>query len=181
MSERISSAVFDSREEAERALSELRSVGVPEGSISILGRGEGGEFADDRIGDGRTGDGDHEAKEDVVQGAAIGTGAGALLGVAALAIPGVGPLAAAGAIASAAIPSAALIGGGAGMAAGGVTGLLKDHGVDDDDATYYDERLRSGGYVLTVADDAGVPSETVREILYRNGGHSANRARAQAM
>ena len=47
MSERISSAVFDSREEAERALSELRSAGVPEGSISILGRGEGGEFSDD--------------------------------------------------------------------------------------------------------------------------------------
>ena len=180
MSERISSAVFDSREEAERALSELRSAGVPEGSISILGRGEGGEFSDD-IGDGRVGDNDHEAKEDVVQGAAIGAGAGALLGVAALAIPGVGPLAAAGAIASSAIPTAALIGGGAGMAAGGVTGLLKDHGVDDDDVTYYDERLRSGGYVLTVVDDVSVSSEAIREILYRNGGHSANRARAQAM
>ena len=58
---------------------------------------------------------------------------------------------------------------------------LKDHGVDDDDVAYYDERLRSGGYVLTVADDASVSSEKVREILYRNGGHSANRARAQAM
>ena len=38
MSERIASAVFDSREEAERALSELRSAGIKEDSISIIGR-----------------------------------------------------------------------------------------------------------------------------------------------
>ena len=38
MSERIASAVFDSREEAERALTELRSAGVAEDSISIIGR-----------------------------------------------------------------------------------------------------------------------------------------------
>src|SRR4051794_35514536 len=34
MSERIASAVFDSREEAERALTELRSAGIQENSIS---------------------------------------------------------------------------------------------------------------------------------------------------
>ena len=176
MSERIASAVFDSREEAERALSELRSAGVRENSISIIGQREGREDGDDLI-EGE----DHEAKEDVVSGAAMGAGAGALLGVAALAIPGVGPLAAAGAIASSAIPTAAVIGGGAGMATGSVIGLMKDHGIDDEDATYYDERLRSGGYLLTVRDDNGVPNDTIRDILYRHGGHSAGRARTTAM
>lgn len=174
MSERIASAVFDSREEAERALSELRSAGVREDSISILGQSDGRDD-DDRI-EGTN----EEAKEDVVSGAAIGAGAGALLGVAALAIPGVGPLVAAGAIASAAIPTAAVIGGGAGLATGSVIGLLKDHGVDDDDASYYDERLRTGGYLLTVRG-GDIPSETVSEILYRHGGHSARRARTAAM
>jgi hypothetical protein len=175
MSQPIASAVFDSREEAERALSELRSVGVREESISILGQSE-----DRGDGENRIEDTDHEAKEDVVSGAAVGTAAGALLGVAALAIPGVGPLAAAGAIAASAIPSAAVIGGGAGMAAGSVVGLLKDHGVDEEDASYYDERLRSGGYLLTVTG-GDVPNETVSDILYRHGGHSARRARTAAM
>jgi hypothetical protein len=174
MSERIASAVFDSREEAERALSELRSAGVREDSISILGQSDGRDD-DDRI-EGTN----EEAKEDVVSGAAIGASAGALLGVAALAIPGVGPLVAAGAIASAAIPTAAVIGGGAGLATGSVIGLLKDHGVDDDDASYYDERLRTGGYLLTVRG-GDIPNERVSEILYRHGGHSARRARTAAM
>lgn len=176
MSERFASAVFDSREEAERALSELRSAGVRQDSISILGQSEGRGDNDDRI-EGTN----EEAKEDVVSGAAIGAGAGALLGIAALAIPGVGPLVAAGAIASSAIPTAAVIGGGAGMATGSVIGLLKDHGVDEEDASYYDEHLRSGGYLLTVSDDNGVPNETVSDILYRHGGHSARRARTAAM
>ena len=38
MSDRTISAVFDSREEAERALSELRSAGINDDSISIVGR-----------------------------------------------------------------------------------------------------------------------------------------------
>ena len=38
MSERIASAVFDSREEAERALAELRSAGIDGDAISIVGQ-----------------------------------------------------------------------------------------------------------------------------------------------
>ena len=111
MSERIASAVFDSQEEAERAMSELRSAGINENSISIIGRhgeqsGTTSEDEDD-AGDKASG---------AAKGALGGAVGGALLGVAALAIPGVGPLAAAGAIASGAIPGAAAIGAGAGAA-----------------------------------------------------------------
>jgi hypothetical protein len=175
MSDRIVSAVFDSREEAERALSDLRSSGIRESSISIVGRNDetAGEY--DRSGD------QDEAKSDVVKGAVIGTGAGALLGIAALAIPGVGPLAAAGAIAASAIPEAAAIGAGAGLAAGSVSGLLAHHGVSDEDATYYEDRLNNGGIFLSVdTEDAGISAETVRDILFGNGGHSASRARMGA-
>jgi hypothetical protein len=178
MSERIASAVFDSREEAERALSELRQAGIDEDSISILGRSEASGEGREGFGEGE----DEETKDDVTKGAAIGTGAGALLGVAALAIPGVGPLAAAGAIAGSAIPTAAVIGGGAGLAAGSVTGLLSEHGVSDEDASYYEERLHKGGIVLAVhGDEAGGSLETARDILFRNGGHSASRARTEAI
>lgn len=177
MNERVVSAVFDSREEAERALSELRASGVPDSSISVVGRREEG-FSDT----GSDADNDDEAKSDVVKGAVIGTGAGALLGIAALAIPGVGPLAAAGAIAASAIPEAAAIGAGAGLAAGSVSGLLVGHGVSDDDAAYYEERLHNGGTFLSVDTSAGdISPEAVRDILHGNGGHSASRTRADAI
>jgi hypothetical protein len=177
MNDRIASAVFDSRDEAERALSELRSAGIPDSAISLVGPsdGENNEFVQGRTYDNDDSD---EAKSDVVKGAAIGAGAGAILGIAALAIPGVGPLAAAGAIAASAIPEAAAIGAGAGLAAGSISGLLASHGVDEEDSKYYEDRLSQGGIFVSVrTDEAGGSIEEAREILYRNGGHSAKQAR----
>ena len=168
MNDRIVSAVFDSREEAERAISELRSAGVNESALSVIGR-HGEEHGDD----------DGANKSGAVKGALAGAGIGGLLGVAALAIPGVGPLAAAGAIAASAVPEAAAIGAAVGATTGGLSGLLTKHGVSDDDARYYEDRINQGGIFVSVnTDDAGVSSETAREILYSHGGHSANRARA---
>jgi hypothetical protein len=180
MNDRIASAVFDSRQEAERALSELRSAGIREDAMSIVGRsdedGQGSTtFGDDR--DNESG----EAKSDVVKGGVIGAGTGALLGIAALAIPGVGPLAAAGAIAASAIPTGAAIGAGAGLAAGSIAGLLSDHGVDEEDSRYFEERIHHGGYFVAVhADQAGPSFERAREILQRNGGHSAGQPQVSA-
>ena len=170
MNDRIVSAVFDSREEAERAISELRSAGVNESALSVIGR-HGEEHGD--------GDDDGANKSGAVKGALAGAGIGGLLGVAALAIPGVGPLAAAGAIAASAVPEAAAIGAAVGATAGGLSGLLTKHGVSDDDASYYEEHINQGGIFVSVnTEDAGVSSETAREILYSHGGHSASRARA---
>ena len=162
----VASAVFDDRSEAQRAIEELRSAGVSDSAISVIGR-DGDEDSD-------AGD----TARDVVGKTAAGAGLGALLGVAALAIPGVGPLAAAGAIAQSAIGGAALTGTAIGAAAGGLTGVLTEHGVSDDDAAYYEGRLNEGGTVVTVTD-LGASSEQVQDILYRNGGHSASRARSQ--
>lgn len=175
MSKTIISAVFDSRSEAESAVGELRGQGIDSAKLSVIGRDEEGGKA--HVTDG---DGEHTGKGigDTVKGALGGAGIGAILGVAALAIPGVGPLVAAGAIASTAIPGAAAIGAGAGAVAGGVTGMLKDHGVSDEDATYYEGRINEGGIFVSVdAGEDGVSTETVREILSRNGGHNASQPR----
>ncbi len=174
MNERIASAVFDSREEAERAITELRSTGIDEDAISIIGR-QGEQSSTDQDGDGVN-------KSGAVKGAIGGAVGGTLLGVAALAIPGVGPLAAAGAIAASVVPEAAAIGAGAGALAGGLSGLLTKHGVSDEDARYYEDRINQGGIFLSVdADRAGVPIDTAREILFRSGGHSASRARSASV
>ena len=174
MSERIASAVFDSRDEAERAVTELRSAGVRDSAISIIGRTDGKTSETD-------GGGDDVNKSGAVKGALAGAGAGTLLGIAALAIPGVGPLVAAGAIAASAIPTAAAIGAGAGLAAGGVAGLLADHGVDEEDSRYFEDRIHQGGIFVSVdTNEANVPAEQALEILQRNGGHSASQPRVGA-
>ena len=174
MSDRIASAVFDSRDEAERALAELRSAGIDNEAISIVGRTESGDGSG--MTDGHDDDGVN--KSGAVKGALLGGGAGALLGIAALAIPGVGPLAAAGAIAASAAPEAAAIGAAAGATAGGLSGLLTKHGVSDEDASYYEDRINQGGYFVAVhADQAGSSFQSAQDILYRNGGHSSTQSR----
>jgi len=182
MSDRIASAVFDSREEAERALSDLRSEGINEDAISIIGR-HGEQESSDRIddsGDPANDDGDGPNVSGGAKGALGGAVAGGLLGIAALAIPGVGPLAAAGAIASGAIPGAAAIGAGIGAGVGGLTGLMTGHGVSEEDATYYEGRIKDGGIFLSVdIIKAQLPAEAVQEILFRNGGHNSSRQRME--
>jgi uncharacterized membrane protein len=173
MNQNIVSAIFDSHSEAETAVRELRSAGVRDNALSVIAQHEGKNTTSD--GGGNT------TKDDtggLVKGALGGAGVGALLGIAALAIPGVGPLAAAGAIAGSAIPEGAAIGAAAGAATGGLTGLLTKHGVSDDDASYYEQRINSGGVFVSVdTSDAGISSETARDILYRSGGHSSSRAK----
>ena len=174
MTQRIISAVFDDRSEAEAAVRELRNAGVDTARLSVIGRDEDRTTISDGTGEVI----DDDAVGDTAGGALAGAGIGAILGVAALAIPGVGPLAAAGAIASTAIPGAAAIGAGAGALAGGLTGLLKDHGVSDDDATYYERHINEGGIFVSVdTSDGGTDAETVREILQRSGGHNTSQPR----
>jgi hypothetical protein len=174
MNDNLISAVFDSHSEAEAAARDLRRAGVPDSALSVIARRQEAS--------GDYGDADaHEVAEKgegALKGALVGGGAGALLGIAALAIPGIGPLAAAGAIASTVIPEAAAIGAGAGALAGGLTGLLTEHGVSEEDAGYYEERINQGGVFLSVDTTAtSVSSDQVRDILYRSGGHSSSRGR----
>jgi hypothetical protein len=178
MNQNIVSAVFDSHSEAESAVRELRQAGVRDSALSVIARHDSGS--------GDYGDADtHEAKEKgegLIKGAVAGGGIGALLGIAALAIPGVGPLAAAGAIAASAVPEAAAIGAGAGALAGGLGGVLKKHGVSDEDASYYEGRIHEGGVFVSVdTGEGGIDPSTAQDLLYRHGGHSASRSKAASV
>ena len=65
--------------------------------------------------------------------------------------------------------------------AGGLTGLLTKHGVSEEDAGYYEQRINNGGVFLSVdTSTAGLSPDQVRDILYRNGGHSSSRAKMDA-
>ena len=144
MSSNLVSAVFDTRAEADRALSELRAAGVSDAAISIVAQHDGKNTTTD--GGGET--------QEFVGKVAAGAGIGTLLGIAALAIPGVGPLVAAGAIASTAIPAAAITGAALGGAVGGLEKVLTDHGVSRVDASYYEGRINDGGVFVSVDTNA---------------------------
>lgn len=176
MNKSIASAVFDSHDEAQRAVSELRSAGVPDSSLSIIAS-HGGKTTT-TSGDGEITDEHHR---NVLRGILGGGALGAGLGVAALAIPGVGPRAAIGAVAAAATPEAMAIGAAAGAVGGTLNEVLGKHGVSDEDARYYSDRMKDGGVFVSVDSSAGnLDGQTAREILYRNGGHSASRAKTAA-
>lgn len=169
------SAIFDTHADAERAVSELRSLGVSDTDLSVIAHHGGTTTA--RSGDGEITDEHHR---NVLRGILGGGALGAGLGVAALAIPGVGPLAAAGAIAASAVPEAVGIGALIGAIGGTLNETLTKHGVSEEDATYYGDRLKNGAVVVTV-EDTGVDADSVRNVLYRNGGHNSTQASSAAI
>lgn len=175
MSQNIVSAVFDSHSEADRAVSQLRQAGARDSALSIIAQHEGKTTT--TSGDGNT----EEHGGSIIRGILGGGALGAGLGVAALAIPGVGPLAAAGAIAASAVPEAIGIGAAVGAAAGSLNEVLHKHGVSKEDASYYNDRIKSGGVFVSVdTRDAGISGDRAEEILYGSGGHSSTRARTAA-
>ncbi|MBB4086872.1 hypothetical protein ACLN6N_17000 (plasmid) [Sphingomonas carotinifaciens] len=165
------SALFDTHAEAERAVSDLRALGVRDADLSVIAHHDGTTTA--RSGDGEITDEHHR---NVIRGILGGGALGAGLGVAALAIPGVGPLAAAGAIAASAVPEAVGIGAIAGALGGTLNETLTKHGVSKEDAGYYGDRLKTGGVLVTVSN-TGLAETELQEVLYRNGGHNAAQAR----
>lgn len=170
MNDSYVSAVFDTQSEAEHAVSELRSAGINDSAISLIAEREGKHVTTDGTG--------AEAAQDVVGKTALGAGLGTAAGIAALAIPGVGPLVAVGAIAAAAVPGAALTGAAIGTVAGGLAGAFTDHGVNEADATYYEDHIGQGGVFVSVdTDGSPIHASAAQDILYRFGGHSSSRAK----
>jgi hypothetical protein len=176
MNQTIVSAVFDSHDEAQRAVSELRSAGASDASLSLIA--QSGKTTTTTHGDGTTDDDGHGS---IIRGILGGGALGAGLGIAALAIPGVGPLAAAGAIAASAAPEAMALGALAGAAAGSLNEVLTKHGVSEEDAGYYHDRIKGGGTFVSVdTRSGGIDAQTAQQILYRAGGHNASQARTTA-
>src|SRR5919108_6046523 len=134
-------AVFDDRDDAQDAINALRDAGFMAEDISVLARDRdtAGRLAEDTGASVAAG-----AATGALAGGLLGGVAGWLVGIGALAIPGVGPIVAAG-------PLAAALGGAAlGATGGGIIGALTGAGVPEEEATWYDQRVRGGGILVTV-------------------------------
>lgn len=158
------SAVFDTHDEADRAVAELQAAGVPDTALSLIAQHEGKTTT--QSGDGTTTD---EGKGSLIRGILGGGALGAGLGVAALAIPGVGPLAAAGAIAASVVPEAMALGAGVGAAASGLSEVLGKHGVSREDADYYGDRIKGGSVFVSVDTAMGGVNAANRCRVRDNG------------
>jgi hypothetical protein len=139
------SRLCDNYSDAQRAVSDLESAGVPHSDISIVANNSDSWYSDKKI------DRDRDGVDDRAEGAGAGAGVGAGLGGAAgllaglglLAIPGLGPVVAAGWLAATAVGAAA------GAATGGIIGALTQAGVSKEDADTYAEGVRRGGTLVS--------------------------------
>lgn len=154
------SGLFDTRAEAEQAVTSLERLGVPRSDISVIMRNEdesrdlasttGTEVVGSHAGSG--------AGTGSIWGGTIGAVLGALAATAtAIAIPGAGIIIA-GPIAG------ALAGAGAGGLTGGLLGALVGAGVPEERAREYESGLTRGG-VVVVADVPANLEASARAIL----------------
>ncbi|MFA5881597.1 MAG: general stress protein [Eubacteriales bacterium] len=147
--------VFSSRDQAEKAVAELRSKGF-EKEISILAKDEKRNIDSDEnsvmFGAGDTVSGG------ATTGGVLGGIAGLAIGAGTLAIPGLGPIIAAG-------PIAGML---SGAATGGIAGGLVDWGIPKERGKYYENKVKEGNIVATIksSDDK---IDTAADILRRNG------------
>ena len=164
------SAVFDSREQAERAVSALRQLGVNDTHIALVGRQDPVETV--------TTHGDDVA-ERTGKGLAAGAGVGAIFGLAAALIPGVGPFITAGWLASAlgVTAGAAVAGAVVGGTSGALAGALIDNGYTEQDAHYYGSAVEQGGTLVTVGiDNTPLTERQISDTLAQYGGRFSTAA-----
>lgn len=141
--------LFSSREDADQALTELKSSGFPMDKISVVARDAGESVGEvetsDRVGDKNVGT-PAGAIGETLTNASLGS---FLVGLGSLAIPGIGPIIAAGSL------GAALVAGTAstGVAVAAFDGLVKaltEFGIPEETARIYTDRLVAGDYLVVV-------------------------------
>jgi uncharacterized protein (TIGR02271 family) len=160
-------AVFNSRDEANRAVEELQRAGFRRDDIGVIARDAEGKTRAQRAEGEET-----YAEEGAIAGAAVGAGVAGLvsLGMSFGVIPVIGPILAVGPLA------AALISAVGGAAAAGLAGALIGWGVPEEEAKYYEGEVKAGRYLVTVRADGRC--DEAWAVLRRCGGFNRDTAGA---
>jgi hypothetical protein len=166
--------IFASHTDAERAVENLRSIGIADRNISLLAPGSERELEaiattdTEQPGMGKTLGG--------VVGGALGTASGMSLGAAAasLFIPGVGPIMATGIIGAALLGAGGAIGG---AAAGDALEEGMSDGLPRDELYVYEDALRQGRSVVIALTENDEQDEAARRAIEQAGAESLDAAR----
>src|SRR5687767_14635681 len=162
------SGVFQSRQDAQNAINELRRIGIADNRLGLVIPGADSDQLEaglpvtdtERPGMGKA--------MGAAVGGAMGAAGGATLGlaVATLAVPGIGPLLAFGMVGAALL---GVVGATAGSAVGDQIEEELGEGIPHEDIFVYEDALRHGRSVLVVYTDNDDDEEKAEEILTKNG------------
>jgi hypothetical protein len=151
--------IFSSKEEMEAAVEKLRDNGFSRNDISLV--------IPDRLENTQTiqsGHGKEGAAAGITTGAVLGGTLGWLIGIGAFSISGVGPFLAAGPI------FAALTGAGIGGTVGGISGALLGYGIPEMEAKKIEEKVHSGGILLSIHCNDSDWMNRAKKLLEITGG-----------
>lgn len=166
--------IFEDREDAEFALTDLDDAGYNPENFSIIMRDE--EKAEEL--ERNTGaEVTAGAATGATTGAVVGGIAGLLIGIGTIAVPGVGALLIGGPLAAAlGLTGAAAItaeGAMTGALAGGLIGALTGIGVPKEEARLYEQKIREGATLLAIPVEHA-DEEEVMDILAQNNASDIN-------
>ena len=146
--------------QAEEIVENLQDAGFPASEISVLLPDNEGKHD---IGHVKATKAPEGATTGATAGGVTGGVLGLLAGIGALAIPGVGPFIAAGPI------MAALSGTAIGATTGGIVGGLVGLGIPEIEAKRYEDKLKTGNYLIAVHAHDGDEKDRAKEI-FKNAG-----------
>ena len=172
------SGVFRSRADGEKAVNELRRVGLPDNKIGFVTPGNDGEELERGLPITDTEQPGMGRAMGAAVGGAMGAAGGATLGLAAatLAIPGVGPVIAFGMVGAALF---GIVGATAGSAVGDTIEEELGEGVPHEDVFLYEDALRHGHSVVIAYVENADQSAKAEEVLDRTGAMDLDDLREQ--
>jgi len=150
--------VFETKARAEQAIADLKAAGFDDDHIGMVYKDAEGKTVKSGAAD------DTYAEEGAAIGAVAGAAGGAAIGAGILAgvIPVIGPVLALGTLGTILANAA----GGAALV--GITGALVGWGIPEEDASFYENEVQAGRYLVTV--EAKDREADARSILHRTGG-----------
>lgn len=161
------SGVFRSREDAEKAINELRKAGIPDQRIGLVAPGSDDRELERGLPVTDTEQPGMGRAMGAAVGGAMGAAGGATLGlaVATLAVPGIGPVIAFGMVGAALL---GVVGATAGAAVGDTVEEELGEGIPHEDIYLYEDALLHGHSVLIVHTDNDDESEKAEDVLVRS-------------
>src|SRR5215218_7321940 len=137
----VVTGVFESRSDAEKAVNQLRSLGVPQDQIGLITPGSQPETVERGVPITDTEEPGMGRAMGAAVGGAMGAAGGATAGlaIASLAVPGIGPLLAFGMVGAALLGT---VGAAAGSAVGDTVEEELGEGIPHEDVYLYEDALR---------------------------------------
>jgi hypothetical protein len=160
--------IFRSHDNAENAVKQLRSLGIPENKIGIVRPGSRPERLEAGVPVTDSEDPGMGRAMGAAVGGAMGAAGGATAGlaVASLAVPGIGPLLAFGMVGAALL---GIVGAAAGSAVGDQVEEGLGEGIPHEDVYLFEDALRHGHTVLIAYADDGEQADKAEEIMKAAG------------